>query len=84
MVLNFTVSGMTCAACSARVEKVVSEIPGVLKAEVNLLAGKLTVDAQRENIADEIIKTANEGDIVITMGGGDIYKAAYIVKEKLG
>ena len=24
-----------------------------------------------------------EGDIVITMGGGDIYKAAYIVKEKL-
>lgn len=37
-----------------------------------------------ENIADTIIKTAKEGDIVITMGGGDIYKAAYIVKEKLG
>ena len=37
-----------------------------------------------ENIANEIISTAKEGDIVITMGGGDIYKAAYIVKEKLG
>ncbi len=37
-----------------------------------------------ENIAEKIIETANEGDIVITMGGGDIYKAAYIVKEKLG
>ena len=37
-----------------------------------------------ENIADAIINTAKEGDIVITMGGGDIYKAAYIVKEKLG
>ncbi len=36
-----------------------------------------------ENIANEIINTAKEGDIVITMGGGDIYKAAYIVKEKL-
>ena len=36
-----------------------------------------------ENIANEIIATAKEGDIVITMGGGDIYKAAYIVKEKL-
>ncbi len=36
-----------------------------------------------ENIADTIIKTAEKGDIVITMGGGDIYKAAYIVKEKL-
>ena len=37
-----------------------------------------------ENIADTIISTAKEGDIVITMGGGDIYKAAHIVKEKLG
>ena len=37
-----------------------------------------------ENIADKVIETATEGDIVITMGGGDIYKAAYIVKEKLG
>jgi UDP-N-acetylmuramate--alanine ligase len=36
-----------------------------------------------ENIADKIIETAHENDIVITMGGGDIYKAAYIVKEKL-
>lgn len=36
-----------------------------------------------ENIADEIIKTAKENDIVITMGGGDIYKAAHIVQEKL-
>ncbi|MBR6510548.1 MAG: UDP-N-acetylmuramate--L-alanine ligase [Clostridia bacterium] len=37
-----------------------------------------------ENIADAIIETTQKGDIVITMGGGDIYKAAYIVKEKLG
>ncbi len=36
-----------------------------------------------ENIADAIINTAKEGDIVITMGGGDIYKAAYIVKDRL-
>jgi UDP-N-acetylmuramate--alanine ligase len=36
-----------------------------------------------ENIAEKIIETAKENDIVITMGGGDIYKAAYIVKEKL-
>ena len=36
-----------------------------------------------ENIANAIIETAQKGDLVITMGGGDIYKAAYIVKEKL-
>lgn len=36
-----------------------------------------------ENIADKMIETAEKGDIVITMGGGDIYKAAHIVQEKL-
>lgn len=35
-----------------------------------------------DNIADYIVKTAKEGDIVITMGGGDIYKAAYKIKER--
>ena len=37
-----------------------------------------------DNIADKIIEVAGKGDIVITMGGGDIYKAAHIVQEKLG
>jgi UDP-N-acetylmuramate--alanine ligase len=31
----------------------------------------------------KILEISKPGDIVITMGGGDIYKAAYIVKEKL-
>lgn len=37
-----------------------------------------------ESIADRIIEIAGEGDIVITMGGGDIYKAAHIVERKFG
>lgn len=36
-----------------------------------------------ENIADYVIKTAVKGELVITMGGGDIYKAAHIIQEKL-
>ena len=36
-----------------------------------------------ENIADKIIEIAEPNDIIITMGGGDIYKAAHIVQEKL-
>ena len=43
MELKFDVKGMTCAACSARVEKVTKEVPGVDTAEVNLLAGKMRV-----------------------------------------
>ena len=37
-----------------------------------------------ENIADTVIKTAGKGDLVITMGGGDIYKAAHIIQKRLG
>ena len=36
MELKFDVTGMTCAACSARVEKVTGNVAGVTKAEVNL------------------------------------------------
>ena len=37
-----------------------------------------------ENIADKVIEIADKGDLVITMGGGDIYKAAHIIMERLG
>lgn len=40
---NFTVSGMSCAACSAKVENTVKKLPYVSQAEVNLLLGTLTV-----------------------------------------
>lgn len=46
MKLRFDVTGMTCAACSARVEKVTAAVPGVDKAEVNLLAGSMVVEAE--------------------------------------
>jgi Cu2+-exporting ATPase len=48
MKLNFQVTGMTCAACSARVEKVTRAVAGVEKAEVNLLAGKMSVEASSD------------------------------------
>lgn len=37
--LLFNIEGMSCASCSARIEKVVSSMAGVDKAEVNLPAG---------------------------------------------
>ena len=35
-----------------------------------------------ENIADKVVEIAGEGDLVITMGGGDIYKAAQILCKR--
>ena len=40
----FKIGGMSCAACSARIEKVVGRLPGVKQAGVNLLKNSLSVD----------------------------------------
>ena len=45
----YKVTGMTCAACSVRVEKAAGNVPGVEKAEVNLLTGTLQVEARDES-----------------------------------
>ena len=41
---RFRVGGMSCAACSAHVEKSVSAVPGVSTVQVNLLAGSMAVE----------------------------------------
>lgn len=56
MKIRFTVTGMTCAACSARVEKVAGAVPGVQKAEVNLLAGTMDVVAEDSSVTKFIEK----------------------------
>ena len=41
---QYTVTGMSCAACSARVEKAVSEVPGVTSCAVSLLTNSMGVE----------------------------------------
>lgn len=55
---QFTVTGMTCAACSARVEKAVSEVAGVNACAVNLLTNSMTVEgtATEKAIETAVIK----------------------------
>jgi len=69
MELRFEVSGMTCAACSARVEKVTGQVPGVQKAEVNLLAGSMAVSADHEAVADAIIRAVQTAGYGATLAG---------------
>lgn len=56
MEIKFYISGMSCAACSARVEKVTKEIPGVSRADVNLLAGTMFVEAENDAITERVIQ----------------------------
>ena len=41
---TFDVTGMTCAACSARVEKAAANVPGIASVSVNLLKNSMEVD----------------------------------------
>ena len=59
MKVKFKVNGMTCAACSARVENVTRQVSGVNTAEVNLLAGIMMVDLADSSAVDTIIKAVN-------------------------
>ena len=55
---KYTVSGMSCAACSARVEKAVSSIPNVEVCSVNLLTSSMEVvgNATDEEIISAVVK----------------------------
>ena len=75
MVLKFNVTGMTCAACSARVEKVSSHVPGVQKAEVNLLAGTMTVTAQ-EDVSAAVIQAVQNAGYNASLQGSTAKKEA--------
>ena len=59
MTFRFQVTGMTCAACSARVEKVSRNVPGLDRAEVNLLAGTMVVSAGKD-VSGQIINAVQQ------------------------
>ena len=57
---EITVTGMTCASCSARVEKVVGKLPGVSAASVNLATEKLHLEYDEGQVTFEGVKKAVE------------------------
>ena len=54
---QYNVTGMTCAACSNRVEKAVSSVPGVTSCAVSLLTNSMGVEG-----------TASSRDIIAAVG----------------
>ena len=55
---QYTVTGMSCAACSARVEKAVKAVPGVTGCSVNLLTNSMGVEGTAS--ASAIVKAVQE------------------------
>ncbi|MCL2094467.1 MAG: heavy metal translocating P-type ATPase, partial [Treponema sp.] len=67
---TLSIGGMTCAACSARVERAVLKLPGILSARVNLAAERLIVEFQDPGTIEDI--------------KGAVIKAGYTVLEDEG
>ena len=83
---QYSVTGMSCAACSARVEKAVSKVPGVTSCSVSLLTNSMGVEGTAED--REIIeavekagygasaKSGHSPEGSLGTGGGQSPKAA--------
>ena len=56
----FSVSGMSCVACSARVEKIVANLPGTNTVQVNLLTRSMLVNYDDKLLQEQQIKAAVE------------------------
>ena len=69
MRIKFIVTGMTCAACSARVEKVTKAVPGVEKVEVNLLGGSMQVEAESNEVTEAIIQAVTNAGYGASLPG---------------
>src|SRR5574344_1808071 len=65
---KFDISGMSCAACSARIEKAVSNLGGVENCSVNLLANTMTVESHLSD--DEIIAAVVKAGYGASVQGG--------------
>ena len=69
---KYTVTGMTCSACSAHVENCVAKLPGTSKVSVNLLTSTLTLeyDGEDEKIV-EAVQKAGYGAYPADKAGAD-------------
>lgn len=69
---KYDVTGMTCSACSSRVEKCVSKLDGVEEVSVNLLTNSMQVTYKKDAISSQ-----NIIDAVVAAGYG-----AYVHEDK--
>ena len=71
--IQYIVTGMSCAACSARVEKAVSKVPGVTSCSVSLLTNSMGVEGTATE--QEIIKAVADAGYGASKQGEGAAKA---------
>ena len=69
MKIKFQVTGMTCSACAAHVEKAAQSVAGVTHAAVNLMANSLQVETEQPGLENQIISAIAEAGYGASVGG---------------
>ncbi len=78
---KFDVTGMTCSACSAHVEKSIGKLEGVSSVQVNLLANQMKVEYDEKDLtSDQIIKAVEAAGYGAALHQNGTVKAAEPVK----
>ena len=77
---QYTVTGMSCAACSARVEKAVSGVKGVTSCSVSLLTNSMGVEGTAS--AEEIIAAVREAGYGAALKKGSNHQTAQLSSEE--
>ncbi len=68
----FRIENIDCANCAAKLERRILKVDGVIKASVNFIAQRLTLEAEDERfdkVLEEVTKTAKktEPDCIISL-----------------
>lgn len=72
MTENFDITGMSCAACSAHVEKSVGALRGVKEVSVNLLKNSMKVEFDENTVSiPDIITAVESGGYGASVKGAD-------------
>ncbi|MDE6364299.1 MAG: heavy metal translocating P-type ATPase [Lachnospiraceae bacterium] len=78
---QYTVTGMSCAACSARVEKAVSKVAGVSACSVSLLTNSMGVEGTAA--AEAVIQAVEEAGYGAAVKGSSAKNNAHAAEEVL-
>ena len=77
---QYSVTGMSCAACQARVEKAVSSVPGVESCAVSLLTNSMGVEGSASE--DDIIEAVSKAGYGASVKGGKKTGGLYAADEE--
>ena len=78
---QYTVTGMSCAACQARVEKAVSKVPGVTSCNVSLLTNTLGVEGTAS--ASDIMQAVENAGYGASPKGAESARSAGSLTAKI-